>query len=284
MASSILKSLSMNSKLLLSDGYSIPRLGLGTYNSTGKSGTQTCLFALNNGYRLLDSASVYGNEREVGEAMRRCGLKREDLFIVTKLWDDSHGRVLTEKAFKESLNNFQLDYIDLYLIHSPYNGKIIETWEKMIEIQKNGLVKSIGVSNFGIHHLEQLKKSFPANKPVINQIELSPFLTRHELVEYCKKENISVMAYRPLTNGNQLNNPELMKIANKYSKSTAQILIRWSLQMEFIVIPKSSKEKNILSNSEIFDFNISEEDMATLNSFNKNLCYDWDPTDTQWIS
>jgi diketogulonate reductase-like aldo/keto reductase len=158
----------------------------------------------------------------------------------------------------------------------------VETWDAIVELKKKGLIKSIGVSNFNVHHLEALRKARPDDIPVVNQIEVSPFLTRDDLVKYCQKAGIAVEAYSPLTKGQKLSDPKLMEIAAKYNKSVAQVLIRWSLQRGFVCIPKSVKEERIRENGDVFDFNISEDDMKAMNGMNENLITGWDPLDAPW--
>ena len=276
--------LSVTSTIRLSDGIEIPRLGIGTYLNKGIKCTQTINWSLESGYRLIDTASFYQNETELGAAVRKSDIPRDQLFIVTKLWDDSHGRKAATKAFISSLHRLGLDYVDLYLIHSPHCGKVVESWESLIELKSKGLIRSIGVSNFGIQHIEALHKSFPNELPSVNQLELSPYLLRSELVSYCRKLGVELMAYSPLTQGHMLGDPPLTELASKYSKSTAQLLIRWGLQSGFIVIPKSSKENRIRENVNVFDFEITPEDMKKLNALDRYAVYAWDPIVEPWIS
>lgn len=276
-------SLSINSTLKLNDGVEMPRFGFGSYLNTGAAAVKTTAWALQAGYLMVDSAALYANEKEIGEAIKASGIPREKLFVVSKLWDDSHGEKAATDAFISSLHKFGLDYLDLYLIHSPHNGKIVESWKSMVELKKKGLVRSIGVSNFGSHHLKALKDAFPTDIPSVNQLELTPYLTRSELVQYCEEQGIALMAYSPLTQGKLLKDPPLVEIAGKYSKSTAQVLIRWGLQRGFVVIPKSSKQERIIENANVFDFDISEEDMLKLNAFDRHAIFDWDPVSEPWI-
>ena len=284
MAENIPPSLSVNSTIKLNDGIEIPRLGFGTYLNTGSLCTKATNWALESGYRLLDTATLYQNENELGTAIKKSHIPRDQLFIVTKLWDDSHGRKAATEAFMSSLHKLGLDYVDLYLIHSPHCGKVVESWESLIELKSKGLIRSIGVSNFGIQHLEALHKSFPNELPSVNQLELTPYLTRSELVSYCRKLGVELMAYSPLTQGHKLRDPPLTELAAKYKKSTAQVLIRWGLQSGYVVIPKSSKEDRIRENVSVFDFEITPEDMAKLNALDRYAVYDWDPTVKPWIS
>lgn len=275
----------ISSTIILNDGISIPRFGLGVYQSTpGNETYNACLKALNTGYLQIDTAAIYTNEQDVGRAVRDSKIPQQNLFITTKLWSDSHGISGPEDAIVASLSKMGLSYVDLYLMHSPRGGKVLETWGAMIELKKKGLAKSIGVSNFGIQHLEKLLEAYPNNPPSLNQLEISPYLTRNELVKYCMNNSINIQAYSPLTKGQKLSDPRLIDIAKRYNKSTAQILLRWSIQRNFIVIPKTVKEDRLKSNADIFDFDISEADMNLLSSFDEYLVTDWDPTVDQWES
>jgi diketogulonate reductase-like aldo/keto reductase len=269
--------------LPLLDGMKIPIFGLGVFQAQANGETEKAVsLALKHGYRHVDTAALYRNEHEVGAAIKKSGIPREEIYVTTKLWNSSRGREATVAAFTESLKKLDLEYIDLYLIHSPLGGKIVETWDAIVELKKKGLIKSIGVSNFNVHHLEALRKARPDDIPVVNQIEVSPFLTRDDLVKYCQKAGIAVEAYSPLTKGQKLSDPKLMEIAAKYNKSVAQVLIRWSLQRGFVCIPKSVKEERIRENGDVFDFNISEDDMKAMNGMNENLITGWDPLDAPW--
>lgn len=275
--------LKISTRVPLRDGTSIPILGLGTYLSLNGEAKKASLCAIEQGYRLLDTASFYDNEDDVGKAVNECGLARKEIYVVTKLWETDHGKEKATRAFKKSLSRFGLDYVDLYLIHSPAPGKIIETWDALTQLQQQGLIKSLGVSNFNIHHLEKLIKARPDNIPVVNQVELSPFLTRKDLVSYCKTQGIIMQAFSPLTKGECLNNPQLVKMAEKYKKSVAQILIRWSLQSGYVCIPKSANEKRIIENANVFDFEISKDDMTIMNEWNRNLITDWNVIESEWV-
>eukprot|EP00800_Vazella_pourtalesii_P009232 TRINITY_DN23350_c0_g1_i1.p1 TRINITY_DN23350_c0_g1~~TRINITY_DN23350_c0_g1_i1.p1 ORF type:complete len:291 (+),score=43.73 TRINITY_DN23350_c0_g1_i1:28-873(+) len=271
--------LSIDSTITLNDGIKIPNLGLGVFQS--KPGPETynaVLHAIKSGYRSVDTAALYKNEVDVGRAVRDSEVERERIFVTTKLWYDHHGKDKAIQAFHDSLKRLDLKYIDLYLMHSPRGGKLLETWEAFVELKSQGLVRSIGVSNFGIHHLEEIKLHFPKSPPSVNQVEVSPYMTRNELVEYCKSNGIVIQAYSPLTKRVKLEDPPLVVIAKKYSKSTAQVLIRWSLQRGYVVLPKSANEGRIEGNAQVYDFSITEEDMTELDTYNINLVTDWDPT------
>lgn len=235
--------------------------------------------ALDTGYRLIDTAKIYGNEAAIGKAINESGISRSEIFVTTKLWNDEQGYESTHKAFNESLRTLGLDYIDLYLIHWPVEKLRLDSWKALIKINKDGRTKSIGVSNFMAKHLKELFDNSDT-LPQVNQIELSPYnyLYRKDVIDLCSEKNIAVEAYSPLTRGEKLNDPKLVEIAKRYDKSTAQILIRWCIQHDFVVIPKSENLKRIKENADIFDFEISSDDMNKLDNFNENLVTGWDPT------
>ena len=264
----------------MNNGLEIPVLGLGTYLAVGNQAYDAVMFALEYGYRHIDTAAFYGNEAEVGRAVRDSGINREDIFITTKLWNSDQGYDNALRAFERSLNNFGLDYIDLYLIHWPLTGKRKDSWKALEKIHDDKTARSIGVSNYTIRHLEELK-SYANIMPVVNQVEFSPFLYQKELQEYCENEGIYIEAYTPLTRGKRFGDPALVKIAKKYSKTPAQILIRWALQVHTIVLPKSANQDRIKENADIFDFNIADEDMMILNNLNEDYRITWDPSNEQ---
>ena len=254
--------LKLTDKKKLNNGVNIPMFGLGTYLvDNGESAIDSMLYALEIGYRHLDSAAMYNNEHEVGEAVRRSGLTRNEIFITTKLWNSDHGYQNTLDAFRRSLDKLKLDYVDLYLIHWPVEDKRLESWRALEQLYSDGLCKAIDIV------------------PTVNQVEFSPFLYLKELQQYCESNGIALESYSPLTKGYRLKEPKLESIANKYSKSTSQILIRWCLQKGVICIPKSSQRSHIKENAEIFDFEISKEDMQNLDSLNEDYHSTWDPTD-----
>lgn len=262
----------------LNNGLEIPNFGLGVYKSgPGKETINAVLDAFEFGYRLIDTASIYGNEKEVGHAMKRSGLERNEIFVTTKLWNDDHGYENTIKAFNQSLKKLELDYIDLYLIHWPVPGKRKESWKAMEELYSKGFCHSIGVSNYTIQHLKELLAEAEV-KPVLNQVEFSPFLNQKELKEFCENAGIKIEAYSPLARMKKRNDHTLLEIANKHSKTTAQILIRWALQQKLIVIPKSSNKKRIKENADVFDFALDENDMRVLNNLDEGYRVSWDPT------
>jgi len=267
----------LNSRLTMNDGNSIPALGLGVWQTPSGSVCESAvLAALEAGYRHIDTAAIYGNEDSVGSAIRKSGIPREQIFVTTKLWNEHHGDPV--RAFNGSLRHLGLDYLDLYLIHFPVRERN-ESWKVMEQIAKDGAARSIGVSNFTIRHLDQLL-SRSSKVPVVNQVEMHPFLYQKELIEYCRAKNILVEAYSPLTHGQRLKDRRLGVIAQTYSKSPAQILIRWGLQHGMVSLPKSVHRERIIENAQL-DFEISPSDMLQLDALNENLRTCWDPTNAE---
>lgn len=268
--------LSLQSTLTLNNGVKIPRLGFGTYQITPGEETQECVeYALKCGYRHVDTAAYYENEASVGKAVRNSGIKREDIFVTTKLKNDDHVDPL--KAFNVSFDKLNLDYIDLYLIHWPVPGKRVNTWKILEEIYDSGHVKAIGVSNFTVKHLDELIAQTNVI-PAVNQVEFSPYLFQKDLLDYCVEKEIQIEAYCPLTRAQKLSDPVLVEVAKRYGKSTAQVLIRWSLQHDLVVLPKSSRFEKIKENSNVFDFELSKEDMLLLDLMNEDFHTTWDPS------
>ena len=280
-------SLNINTKIKLNNGVKIPLLGLGTWEITeGETIIDAIRLAISKGYRHIDTARIYGNEKGVGKGLKLSleeqGLTREDIFITTKLWINSFKYERALKAFNRSLNNLGLDYVDLYLLHWPEPPYRQEAWKALESILKEGKARSIGVSNYYQNHLDELLSEADII-PAVNQVEFTPYLYLKELKEYCDNKGIRLEAYSPLTRGKKLKDSKLMDIAKKYNKSSAQILIRWGLQHEVIEIPKSSKEDHIIENSKVFDFTISEDDMALLDKFDEGLYLGiWNPTLSRW--
>ncbi len=254
-------------KVKLNNGERVPIIGFGVYKIVpGKQTQQAVLDALEAGYRHIDTASRYRNEDDVGIAIKKSGIPREDVFITTKLWMDDHNDPL--KAFDTSLGKLGMDYVDLYLMHWPAAGRV-EVWKAMEKILESGRCRSIGVSNFLVRHLEDLLQHTSVI-PVVNQIEFNPFLFERDILNFCKSKNISVEAYSPLTHGQKLNDPRIAEIAAKHNKSPAQVMLRWSIQHGVIVIPKSVHKERIAENINIFDFSLSDKEMSVLDSMNEN--------------
>lgn len=262
----------------LNNGIKIPKFGLGTFlNDNGRQAIDSILYALEIGYRHVDTATMYENEKEIGEAVHESGLPREEIFVTTKLWNSDHGYDNTIKAFQRSLERLGLDYIDLYLIHWPVENLRLESWRALEKLYNDGLCRSIGISNYMERHLEELLNNSSVI-PAVNQVEFSPFLYLKGLQDYCESKGIALESYSPLTKGYKLKDSNLIDIARSYDKSTSQILIRWCLQKGVIVIPKSSQMEHIKENANVFDFNISETDMIALDKLNENYHSTWDPT------
>lgn len=253
---------------VLNNGIKIPSIGFGTYKSGNDEDTAKIVkYALETGYRHIDTASFYGNEVGIGNGIKSSKVRREDIFLVTKLWNDDHGYENTLKAFNKSLENLQVEYIDLYLIHWP-NRLNTETWRAFEYLYKSGKVKSIGVCNFKIGHLEELKKNAEIT-PMINQVEIHPQNSKEDMLKYCDKNNIQLVAWSPIMRGGVFSNELIIKLSEKYKKTIAQIVLRWHVQRGVIPIPKSSNEERIKENLDIFDFELSSEDMNAINLLNE---------------
>lgn len=271
--------LNINSTIRLNNGVDIPLFGLGVYQSSPGEETEAAVIsALKYGYRHIDTAKLYSNEQDVGNAVRKSGIARKEIFITTKLWNRDHGYDNTLRAFEASLKNLNLDYIDLYLVHFPVSGIRNETWKALEKIMEGKQCRAIGVSNYTIKHMKELL-SLCNIKPVVNQVEFSPYLYQKELMEYCHSNEVRITAYSPLTQGKRLNEPILKAIADKHHKTTAQVLIRWFLQHELIVIPKSIKEARIIENASVYDFELDTEDINKLDSMDENYRTCWDSSD-----
>lgn len=254
----------------LLNGVKMPWMGLGVFKvADGEDVVQSVKSAIRNGYISIDTASFYKNEEGVGQAIKESGILREELFITTKLWNADQGYESTLEAFETSLNKLGLDYLDLYLIHWPGKDKYKETWRAFEKLYKEGRVRAIGVSNFQIHHLEDLISSAEI-KPMVNQVEYHPLLTQKDLHSYCKKQGIQLEAWSPLRQGTLLNDPILEDIAHKYNKSVAQVILRWDLQNGVVTIPKSTKEHRMIENATIFDFELSTEDIEKIDGLNQD--------------
>jgi methylglyoxal/glyoxal reductase len=260
----------ISTKVRLNNGVEMPWLGLGVFRAEdGKEVENAVVTALKHGYRSIDTAAVYQNERGVGLGLKKSGVPREAVFLTSKVWNSDQGYKNTMRAFEESLDRLQTDYLDLYLIHWPKGKLSPETWKAMEELYEKGLIRAIGVSNFLVHHLEDF---LPECKivPAVNQVEFHPELIQPELLEYCQGKGIQPEAWSPIMKGKVLNIPVLQALAAKYGKTPVQIVLRWDIQKGVVTIPKSVKPERIISNADIFDFELSDEDMAKIDRLDKN--------------
>lgn len=254
----------------LNNGVKMPGFGLGVYKvDNGETVIEAVKAALKNGYRLIDTASYYENEDGVGQAIKESGIPREEIFVTTKVWNDEQGYENTLEAFDRSLKRLDLDYIDLYLVHWPVTGKFKDTYRALEKLYEDGKVRAIGVSNFHVHHLEDLLKDCKV-VPVVNQIEYHPHLTQKEVKEFCDKNNIRLEAWAPLKRGRLFDNPVIQGLVEKYSKTPAQIILRWDIQNGVITIPKSIREERIIENANIFDFELTAEEIKQIDDLNIN--------------
>ena len=266
----------------LYNGVKIPKLGLGLFLMKDEDELVNAVkYAVEVGYRHFDTATIYGNEEYLARGLKEAGIKREEVFITSKVWNYDQGYDQTKVAFQESLDRLNTDYLDLYLIHwaAP---KFVETWKAIVELYEEGKIKAIGVSNFQIHHLEELKNQ-GLMQPMINQIETHPEFPQNELHEYMKENGIIHEAWGPLGQGKSelLNHPILMEIGQKYFKTPAQIIIRWHLERGEVVIPKSIHDNRILENSDVFNFSLTEEEMKQIDSLETGTRYGSDPDDQE---
>lgn len=253
----------------LNNGVSMPLLGLGVYDMYNQEAERAILQALEIGYRLIDTASMYNNEIEVGNAIRQSGLPREAIFLTTKVNDSDHGYDQALRAFETSQLKLNCEYIDLYLIHWPIRNKRQDTWRALERLYQEGQVRAIGVANYLEPFLDELLPS-AAVVPVVNQVEFSPYLFLHNLLQRCQQEKIVLQAYTPLVRGERFNDPKLLSLAQKYGKTPAQIILRWALQLGVSTIPKSANPKRLMENFDLFDFSITDADMAYLATFNED--------------
>lgn len=264
------KIVNLQSKTTLNNGVEMPWFGFGVYQvEDGEEVIDSVKAAIRTGYRSIDTAAIYRNEEGVGQAIKESGVSREELFITTKVWNKAQGYESTLQAFEKSRKKLGLEYLDLYLIHWPVKGKYKETWKALEKLYKDGSVRAIGVSNFNVHHLEDLLADCEI-KPAINQVEYHPHLTQEEVHAFCQDHGIQLEAWSPLKRGQLLDDPTIMEIANYHEKNAAQVILRWDLQKGVVTIPKSIKEQRIISNADIFDFELTEEEMKKISSLNKN--------------
>ncbi|WP_394238486.1 aldo/keto reductase [Niallia oryzisoli] len=265
----------------LNNGVKMPWLGIGVFKvEEGPELVNAVKFAIKHGYRSIDTAAIYENEEGVGQAIREgiqeTGISRDELFITSKVWNSDLGYESTLAAYEASLKKLGLDYLDLYLIHWPVEGKYKDAWRALETLYKEGRVKAIGVSNFQVHHLKELLKTAEI-KPMINQVEYHPRLTQKEVQAFCLEHSIQLEAWSPLMQGQLLDHPVLQEIAKTHNKSIAQVIIRWDRQNGVITIPKSTKEHRIIENASIFDFELTTEEMAAIDELNQNLRVGPDP-------
>jgi diketogulonate reductase-like aldo/keto reductase len=262
--------------LTLNNGVKIPRLGLGVWQMNDDEAENAVKIALENGYLMIDTAEGYKNEAAVGRGIKASGVPRDQFFITTKVNNSSQGYEETKAAFAASLEKLQLDYLDLYLVHWPMPETFVDTWRAMEELYEEGKIKAIGVSNFLPKHFEKLMETAKV-KPAINQIELHPMLQQNELRAYYGKEGVAIEAYSPLGNGKLLQHPTLVELGQKYGKTSAQVILRWELQNEIITIPKSVHDERIIANDDVWDFELSTEDIAVINGLNEEKRVGTDP-------
>lgn len=272
----------------MNNGRTIPAVGFGTFDSAGEEVYRAVLAALKAGYRHIDTAAYYGNEESIGRALKDSGIPREELFITTKLWNDAHGYEEAKAALKISLDKLQLDYLDLYLIHWPnpvnlrdrWQSANAETWRAMEEMVEAGLIRTIGVSNFLVHHMEELLKTAKV-VPAVNQLRLAPGVYQEEIVDYCKEKGIVLEAWSPLGRGELFSHPVMLGLAEKYGKTVAQIALAWSWAQGFLPLPKSVTESRIIENLDFQDLVLSEEDIAAITAI-EGVTGAYNPDETQF--
>jgi diketogulonate reductase-like aldo/keto reductase len=266
----------------LNNGANIPAIGFGTWQiEDGEESKNAVLEAVKAGYRLIDTAKIYGNEKSVGQAIKESGIDRKEFFITTKLWNSDQGYDSALIAFDESMERLGLDYLDLYLIHWPATEKRGESWKALQEIFASGRAKAIGVSNYMARHLEELLADSGV-VPAVNQIEFHPFIYQEqkEALEFCKQKDIVVEAYSPLARARQMENATLHGIAERHGKTPAQVMLRWAIQHGTVPIPKSENPERIRQNLKVFDFELADEEMETINRLSSGNRVTWDPSDT----
>ena len=269
--SEYMSDLTLTSTVTLNNGLEMPVLGLGTFKSQRGDETQNAVrWALEAGYRHIDTAAVYRNEQDVGAGIRDSGIPRQELFLTSKVWNSDQGFNSTLRAFDQSLARLGTDYLDLYLVHWPIRGTRLDTWRALARLAAEGRCRAVGVSNYTVRHLKEALSAADL-VPAVNQFELSPFNTRCSLVDFCQEKGIQVESYSPLARGKKLNHPTVAALAHQHGKSPAQVLIRWALEKGYVVIPKSVHQNRILENSQVFDFSLSGEEVQTLDDLNENL-------------
>jgi len=251
-------------------------LGLGAWDMYGKEAEQAVVDALEIGYRLIDTATSYKNEKEIGNAVRKSGIPRSEIFVTTKVPDSQQGYDSTLKAFDASMKTLNIDYIDLYLVHWPIKGKRKDTWKALEKLFIDKRVRAIGVANYLMPFLKELE-NYSLIVPMVNQIEFSPWLNLKNEFQYCKEHNIQLQSYSPLTRGKKFKDERLLQLCRKYDKMPAQIILRWNIEHFISTIPKSSNKKRLQENFDIFDFSLSKEDIDLMDSFDENFRVVEDP-------
>jgi diketogulonate reductase-like aldo/keto reductase len=261
----------------LRTGALMPRVGLGVFRvGRGEVTRATVRNALALGYRHVDTAAVYGNEADVAAGLAESGLPRSDVFVTTKLWNDDQGHDAALRAFDLALSRMKLEYVDLFLLHWPVAGKRLDSWRALEKIHGEGRARAIGVSNFMVHHLQELIDGARV-LPAVNQVEASPFLQQREVRALCHEHGIVVEAYSPLTKGVRLQHPAVLRVATEVGRSSAQVLLRWALQRDFVVLPKSTRPERLAENLALFDFTLSPGHLAALDALEEGLVTGWDP-------
>ncbi|PWI57772.1 aldo/keto reductase [Sulfoacidibacillus thermotolerans] len=275
----MIRKVDLTSSTVLNNGVKMPWVGLGVWESKEGGEVENAVrTAIEYGYRHIDTAAIYGNEAGVGQAIKDSGIAREELFITTKLWNSRQGYESTLQAFEESRKKLGVDYVDLYLIHWAVAGKYLETWRAFEKLYKEGYVRAIGVSNFQPHHLQDVMDHFEV-LPAVNQVEFHPFLTQREVYSFCREHGIQLEAWSPLMRGGELlSHPLLQQLAKKYEKTPAQIVLRWDLEQDVVTIPKSVHEARIHENAQLFDFQLSTEEVEQITALNQNRrSFPYDP-------
>lgn len=266
----------MERTLRLNTGKEIPSVGLGVFRASPRETRSAVKEALSLGYRHIDTAQIYGNEADVGAAVKESGLPREEIFVTTKLWNSEQGYDSALRAFDASLARLGLGYVDLFLLHWPVPKKRLDSWRALEKLYSEGKARAIGVSNFMTHHLKELL-SHAKVAPAVNQIEASPFLQQRDVREMCQKSQIVVEAYSPLTKGARLDHSVVAEVAKRCQRSPAQVLLRWGLESGMVVLPKSTSRARIEENISLFDFTLAPPEMKMLDALEEGFVTGWDP-------
>lgn len=272
------RSWTIRSTTKLRNGVGMPVLGLGVWQSApGEETHRAVSEALAAGYRHVDTARAYRNEADVGAAIRESGVPRAEVFVTTKLWNADHGYEKALRAVDRSLESLGMEQVDLYLVHWPVEGLRRETWRAMEKILADGKARAIGVSNYTIRHIDELLGHAKV-PPAVNQVEFNPFLFQRELLEHCRRNGIQLEAYGPLVRGHKMEHPVVQRIARKHGKTSAQVLLRWGVQHDVVVIPKSVRPERIRENADLFGFGLDAQDLAALDQLDEGYRTSWDPT------